>query len=435
MESKETAVNFACQRCCQPLKMHSSVLNIDENALKELSDKQSSYDGLRNEFSNKSMSEFENDFKSGVPMSMSIVNGNGFLVVGGMNESMTTSVTGVDAAVDTLNYHLRVTSRLFDILSDQSDVHHPLCEECADFVIYQMDKQLRVLEDECKVYKEFLESLEKSKANNTDGQKSEESLDELRQEIEKLKTEETTLLEQIKGIDEQQKSIEEEIKQQKEELNQMNEEESRYWCEYNNLKKSAFQCEDELQSVDNQLRYAQSQLDKLRKTNVHSGHFGTINGFRLGRLPTAQVEWSEINAAWGQCVLLLHSLAKKMNLTFKRYKLVPYGNHSFLESLDDKSKELPLYGSGGFRFFWNAKFDQAMVAFLDCLQQFREEMLKEDSTFCLPYRMEKGKIEDTKTNHSYSIKIQFNSEEEWTKALKFMLTNLKWILAWVSSRY
>ena len=32
-----------------------------------------------------------------------------------------------------------------------------------------------------------------------------------------------------------------------------------------------------------------------------------------------QVEWNEINAAWGQTVLLLHSLAKKMNLTFERY--------------------------------------------------------------------------------------------------------------------
>lgn len=31
-----------------------------------------------------------------------------------------------------------------------------------------------------------------------------------------------------------------------------------------------------------------------------------------------QVEWNEINAAWGQTVLLLHSLAKKMNLTFER---------------------------------------------------------------------------------------------------------------------
>jgi hypothetical protein len=33
------------------------------------------------------------------------------------------------------------------------------------------------------------------------------------------------------------------------------------------------------------------------------------------------------------------------------------------------------------------------------------------------------------------IRIQFNSEEQWTKALKFMLTNLKWGLAWVSAQF
>lgn len=39
------------------------------------------------------------------------------------------------------------------------------------------------------------------------------------------------------------------------------------------------------------------------------------------------------------------------------------------------------------------------------------------------------------TNDSYVQRIQFNSEEQWTKALKFMLTNLKWALAWVSSQF
>lgn len=32
----------------------------------------------------------------------------------------------------------------------------------------------------------------------------------------------------------------------------------------------------------------------------HAGPFGTINGFRLGRLSVEQVEWHEINAALGQ---------------------------------------------------------------------------------------------------------------------------------------
>ena len=33
------------------------------------------------------------------------------------------------------------------------------------------------------------------------------------------------------------------------------------------------------------------------------------------------------------------------------------------------------------------------------------------------------------------FKIKFNSEEQWTKALKFVLTNLNWGLAWVSSQF
>ena len=34
-------------------------------------------------------------------------------------------------------------------------------------------------------------------------------------------------------------------------------------------------------------------------------------------------------------------------------------------------RELPLYGAGGFKFIWNPKFDAAMVAFLECLQELQ----------------------------------------------------------------
>ena len=33
------------------------------------------------------------------------------------------------------------------------------------------------------------------------------------------------------------------------------------------------------------------------------------------------------------------------------------------------------------------------------------------------------------------MKLQFNSEDHWTKALRYMLTNLKWGLAFVSTKY
>nr|CAD7460779.1 unnamed protein product [Timema tahoe] len=257
-----------------------------------------------------------------------------------------------------------------------------------------------------------------------------------------LKEEELHLMAELATLKNHQHKIEMEICVQEGEKERLDGEEERYWREYTRYRKELMLSEDEFKSLECQLHYAQAQLDKLKKTNVfnatfhiwHSGHFGTINNFRLGRLPSAPVDWSEINAAWGQTALLLTALARKMNLTFQRFRLVPYGNHSYIEVLAEH-RALPLYGSGGFRFLWDTKFDAAMVAFLDCLQQFKEEVEKGDSGFCLPYKMERGKIEDSATGNSYSIKIQFNSEEQWTKALKFLLTNLKWGLAWVSSQF
>eukprot|EP00118_Oscarella_pearsei_P011644 m.79738 g.79738 ORF g.79738 m.79738 type:complete len:174 (+) comp36149_c0_seq12:1032-1553(+) len=126
-----------------------------------------------------------------------------------------------------------------------------------------------------------------------------------------------------------------------------------------------------------------------------------------------------------------------------RYKLIPLGNQSYIEVLGEKKKELPLFGSGGLKFLWNTKFDQAMVAFLDCLQQFKTHIESVGNGFEMPYRIEKDKIGGEKGKKDkggdgpegefYSIKMTLNSEEHWTKALKFVLTNLKWALAFVAS--
>ena len=61
-----------------------------------------------------------------------------------------------------------------------------------------------------------------------------------------------------------------------------------------------------------------------------------------------------------------------MGIDIVRYQLVPYGNYSYVKVLSE-DKDLPLYGSGGFRLIWDTKFDAGMAAFLDCLQQFKEE--------------------------------------------------------------
>jgi len=73
------------------------------------------------------------------------------------------------------------------------------------------------------------------------------------------------------------------------------------------------------QSLCTKIRVAQVKAYHLKRTNIfndsffiwHLGPFATINGNRLGRLPTSagpqnQVDYPEINAAWGCAALLLH---------------------------------------------------------------------------------------------------------------------------------
>lgn len=120
----------------------------------------------------------------------------------------------------------------------------------------------------------------------------------------------------------EQKQAQTELEHHLEKKRELEEQEHSYWVEYSKHKRALLAAEDEFRSLDCRQRYISNQMEKLKKTDVfsatfhiwHTGHFATINGFRLGRLPSAPVEWSEINAAWGQTALLLWSLARTVGL-------------------------------------------------------------------------------------------------------------------------
>lgn len=418
MTETKSSVNFSCQRCLQPLKLDDSLSYLGEHALAELTLPINSTPDVDLELQSASLEHYIPPFR----LSESTLGVNGFMVISGGGET------------ECLSRQLFVKATLFDTLSNNSDVDHPLCDECTDSLLQLMDHQLKLAEGEWKDYSDYLKKLENDKDDL--------NLDSLEKELDDWKHEEQRLLDELEALQKEEKETKQEIELQEREKDRLAKEQDIYWREYTRYRKDLMNSEDQSKYYECQLAYTQSQLEKLKKTNVykaafyisHSGHFGIINNFRLGRLPNAPVDWSEINAAWGQTALLLSSLARKINFKFERFEIVPFGNHSYIESLEDH-KELPLYGSGGFRFLWDTKFDAAMVAFLDCLQQFKEQVKKGDSEFCMPYKIDRGKIEDTATGNTYSIKIQFNSEEQWTKALKYLLTNLKWGLAWVSSQF
>ncbi|XP_032471347.1 beclin-1 isoform X4 [Phocoena sinus] len=377
MEGSKTSsstmqVSFVCQRCSQPLKLDTSFKILDRVTIQELTapllaTAQVKPGETQEEEANSGEEPFIETRQDGVSRRfipparmMSTESANSFTLIGEASDGGT---------MENLSRRLKVTGDLFDIMSGQTDVDHPLCEECTDTLLDQLDTQLNVTENECQNYKRCLEILE---------QMNEDDSEQLQMELKELALEEERLIQELEDVEKNRQIVAENLEKVQAEAERLDQEEAQYQREYSEFKRQQLELDDELKSVENQMRYAQMQLDKLKKTNVfnatfhiwHSGQFGTINNFRLGRLPSVPVEWNEINAAWGQTVLLLHALANKMGLKFQRMDV------------------------------------------------------------------EKGKIEDTGgSGGSYSIKTQFNSEEQWTKALKFMLTNLKWGLAWVSSQF
>ncbi|XP_007643345.1 beclin-1 isoform X3 [Cricetulus griseus] len=370
--SSTMQVSFVCQRCSQPLKLDTSFKILDRVTIQELTaplltTAQAKPGETQEEEAHSGEEPFIETRQDGVSRRfipparmMSTESANSFTLIGEASDGGT---------MENLSRRLKVTGDLFDIMSGQTDVDHPLCEECTDTLLDQLDTQLNVTENECQNYKRCLEILE---------QMNEDDSEQLQRELKELALEEERLIQELEDVEKNRKVVAENLEKVQAEAERLDQEEAQYQREYSEFKRQQLELDDELKSVENQMRYAQMQLDKLKKTNVfnatfhiwHSGQFGTINNFRLGRLPSVPVEWNEINAAWGQTVLLLHALANKMGLKFQRMDV------------------------------------------------------------------EKGKIEDTGgSGGSYSIKTQFNSEEQWTKALKFMLTNLKWGLAWVSSQF
>jgi len=239
---------------------------------------------------------------------------------------------------------------------------------------------------------------------------------------------------------------------------ELQQEEERFWSDFMTKSQQVeyFQSNAEFQPKS-QVETLSDELALLRLVNVYSDTFsigitphgiGTINNLRLGRKPEEVVEWEEINAAWGQSVLLLHILAKKLGFTFSKYRLIPTGVRPFIQQKDQHGGGLgltyPLHGSQAITFsrsayfyeFWGSTnnistFDLGMEAFLFCVSELCARAISLSSTIALPYYIDKDKI-GTKQGLK-SIKTIANNEADWSKALKYMLTNLKRILVCLPS--
>ena len=333
---------------------------------------------------------------------------------------------------------LERAGRVFEVASLQTGFEHPMCRECAEGVVARLGSEIASAEATRDAYAAHLRSV-LAESGGVDGNALREA--EYADQLAALEAEEAELEAELAAVLAEGDAVAAEGKEVERDVKVLDALEDAYWREYNAFHETVLGFEDRRVRIENDSEVAYATLKELQMTNVYNdtfhiwfeGQFGTINSFRLGRLPSVQVSWNEINAAWGQAALLLWTLASKTSFSFSAYTIRPLGSFTKVYRNDKASHSgFELYGSAsGFskRLLGNRSFDKAMVAFLACLRELGEHIESIDPNFRVPYQIVDAKIDGV------GIRIaSFSGFESWTRACKKMLTNLKWILAWVSKK-
>ncbi|KAI0171294.1 autophagy protein Apg6-domain-containing protein [Pestalotiopsis sp. NC0098] len=356
-------------------------------------------------------------------------------------------------------------NKLFEILSARSDIDHPVCVECTEILVDGLQKKLDGATKERNLYADFLKQQQADMPTEEEISASEEAL-------EKAQKDEQAAFESLLSLEKQREALDKEMAALEEESRALDVQEEQFWRGRNSFSAKLSEFQNERDSVNSRFDHDSQQLIKLQRANVyndtfsihHDGHFATINGLRLGRLSNIPVDWPEINAAWGQSLLLVVTVADKLGYKFENYEPLPMGSTSKIVRYDHASPSssrlgshrsgpppapkkhvLELFSSGDMplNLLWHRKFDTAMVAFLELVRQlglYVQNQTKATSDregyttppLALPYKIEGDKIGDDRIGH-YSIKLGLNNDESWTKACKFVLTCCKFLIAHASN--
>lgn len=410
---ERTHVTVVCQRCSKPIKLNRT---LKAEVLRALASKK-----VPKWPSERTPSEPDVDKSTITEPRMDRRRSDAF-------GSLPSTITREDAEIYVKDIQMATES--LRLLSATSDIDHPMCTVCPEAALEYYQLEMRSEEDAHQRYQRVIDNLQEQDASE------EESLDS---ELAGLREEKAKLEAELEKLHKQSEEMSEQLAEEKKREKVLAKQESEYWEEFNEHQRQMLELRDQQTGIDLQMQYTQDQLSRLKRTSVlntafhiwHNGHFATINGLRFGRLPNVLVDWTEINAAWGQTTLLMCTLENLCGINFKRFKLIPYGSQSFVHTVEGKKRNLPLYTSSRL-LVSDARFDSGMTAFLDCLRQFKEYVESaSNGRFMLPYKILDDRIGEGQ--EMYSIRIQLNSEERWTKALKFVLTNLRWGMTWVSS--
>ncbi|XP_031376312.1 beclin-1-like protein isoform X3 [Punica granatum] len=294
------------------------------------------------------------------------------------------------------NATVTVLKRAFEIATTQTQVEQSLCLECMRVLSDKLDKEVEDVNRDIEAYEACLQRMEGE---------SRDVLSEADFLKEKLKVNHPLDVRHKTCMSFGSSMIEEEGRK---------------------LEAAIEETEKQYAEVTAELKELETKSNRFKELEGRYWH--EFNNFQF-QLISHQVEWDEINAAWGQACLLLHTMCQYFQPKFPyRIKILPMGSYPRIMDLSNNTYEL----FGPVNLFWSTRYDKAMTLYLTCLKDFadfsylkdQENSIPPEKCFKLPYKIENDKVK------SYSITVSFNKQENWTKALKYTLWNLKWALYW-----
>ena len=316
--------------------------------------------------------------------------------------------------------------------SEKTNVDMPLCRECNDSVGWGpggINESYNSVKKEHQAYAGTLRTLDEEGLGITDGASTDDT--------QQLQAEEAELEAALKRIEEETAQLDAEQAQTDLEAREVRSDAEDFWSHVSELTVAERTLGDVLDHLSRKALVSQAELERLGSIHLlnegfniwHCGHFGTINTFRLGRLPSQPVEPIETNAAWGLAAQLLTTLLPLWGVSTSRYQVIPKGSFSTVMKLGSKSAQKLELWMGAPGLWASTRHDNAMTGFACCLDELCKHCLMMCPNDSIPYPMDEDRI------GGLSVKISSSSQtdEKWTRALKFLLLNLKWVVTMTAS--
>ena len=135
------------------------------------------------------------------------------------------ATNGADG-VEPLSQQVEATVRLFEILSARSDIDHPVCSECTELLLDEMQKRQASVIRERDAYVQFLKHAQHDIPSDEEKRNTKRDLEDAQQREQKA-------LEELMALETEKARMEDEIAALDAENEALDEEEERFWQERN----------------------------------------------------------------------------------------------------------------------------------------------------------------------------------------------------------